>query len=97
VIPFRTVRELVVSTANLVEAEGRALKGSVVRVAAAAAGFLVSAILALGALGMLAAALYTGLVQGAELAPALAWLITGLVYLMAAGGVAWLMTRVAKG
>jgi len=97
VIPFRKVRELVVSTVNLVEAEGRALKGSVIRIGAAVAGYLVSAILALGALGMLGAALYTGLHQGAGLAVWLSWLITGAVYLVAAGGIAWVMTLVAKG
>jgi hypothetical protein len=95
-VPFHKVRELLVSTVNLLEAEGRALKSSAVRIGAAVAGFLVAAILALGALGMLAAALYTGL-HDSGLAPGWAWLITGGVYLLAAGVIAWLMTRVAKG
>ena len=54
-------------------------------------------VLALGALGMLGAALYTGLHQGAGLAVWLSWLITGVVYLVAAGGIAWAVTLVAKG
>jgi hypothetical protein len=76
---------------NLVEAEGRTLRSSALRSGVTVVGYLVAAILALGALGMLAAAMYTGLID-AGLMRGWAWLITGGVYLLAAGGIAWLMT-----
>ncbi|MEX2217939.1 MAG: hypothetical protein WD749_04195 [Phycisphaerales bacterium] len=96
-IPFQKVRELIVSTFTLVEAEARALKGAAVRIGASVVGLLGALALVIGAFWMFALAMYSGLTDGAGLEPAWAWLISGGVYLVVAGGVAWLMIRLAKG
>jgi hypothetical protein len=84
----------VVGLTNLIEAEGRSLKVSVIRVAAGLVGLLLALVLGVGGLGMMAAAMYTGLVAGG-VTVGWAWFIVGLLFLLASGGVAWLMVIIA--
>lgn len=93
-IPLKWLREFLVSLANLAEAEGRALRGSIVRVGVGISGLLVAALVLFGGLGLMVAALVVGL--DAVMATGWALLIAGIVCLLLAGGVAWAMVKLAK-
>jgi hypothetical protein len=83
-----------VATANLVEAEGRALRRGVVQVAVAVAGLLVALGIGLTGAGLLVAALYWGLVE--VMHPAWAFLIAGGICAVVAIGVAWVTAAQGK-
>lgn len=93
-IPFKWLREFIVSVANLLEAEGRALRASIIRLSVGIAGVLVAAAIVLGAAGLLVAAFVVALT--AIMATAWALLIAGVILLLVAGGVGWLMVRQAR-
>lgn len=90
-IPFRWLREFIVSLANLLEAEGRALRSGIIRTGIGIAGVCIAAVILLGGLGLLMA---SGIVAlSSIMSPALALLSAGLGCLLVAGVVAWTMVR----
>jgi hypothetical protein len=90
-IPLKWLREFIVALANLLEAEGRALRAGAIRTAVGMAGVLVAALVLAGGLGLLVAALVAGLHTVMAIGWALA--IAGAACVLAAGGAAWMMTR----
>jgi hypothetical protein len=93
-IPLKWLREFIVSLANLIEAEGRALRAGTVRIGVGIAGLLVAALILFGGLGLMVAALVVGL--DTVMATGWALVIAGLVCILLAGGLAWAMVKLAK-
>jgi hypothetical protein len=93
-IPLKWLREFIVSLANLAEAEGRALRGGILRLSVGLGGLLVAAMVLFGGLGLVLAALIVAL--DGIMATAWALLIGGIVCVLLAGGVAWAMLKLAK-
>jgi hypothetical protein len=79
---------------NLAEAEGRALRGAIVRVGAGLAGLLVAGLVLFGGLGLILAALIVAL--DTVMATGWALLIGGIVCILLAGGGTWAMLKLAK-
>ncbi len=82
------IAEFVAAFFDYLRAEGRSLRRAIAGVAGALLLLLVAAAVLLAALGFLLAALYLALV--AVVPPALAAMVTGLVALVLAGGIAWI-------
>lgn len=91
---FQNISELVVRTADLVEAEGRALRHHTLRLCMAVALVVVAAALLLGSLIALLWALHIAL--GSQIGSAWSWAIIGAVGLGLVFGLMQLATRTAE-
>jgi hypothetical protein len=89
--PFLNLRRLIVAGANLLEAEGRALRVSVVKLGLSLGGVVAGLVVLGGAAGLMVAALYFGLAP--EIGRAWSLLACGVVCALAAVGI----TRLAVG
>jgi hypothetical protein len=92
---FKGVTELVVRTADLLEAEGRALRYHSVRVGMALGLVLVAALLLLGSIVAVLGALH--IVLHHTLGPAAAWGIIGAMGLALAGVLGFIAMKIARG
>lgn len=92
---FKSVSELVVRTADLLEAEGRALRYHSVRVGMALGLVLVAALLLLGSIVAVLAALH--IVLHNQLNAAAAWAIIGAMGLAIAGVLGFIAMKIARG
>lgn len=89
-----TVTELAVRIADLVEAEGRQARHIAVRVGIALAAVVVSGVLALAALALVLAGIF-GWLRG-PLGDAGGLFVTGVITLLAAGGLVWAAMKLAR-
>lgn len=92
---MQSLTQLLVALLELVEAEGRAFRAGIGKAAVMIALLLVSALLALGGLGMLVWALFLGF---ASIPIAYGWAAfwTGIVTLIGAGVLLWLAKVAVK-
>lgn len=88
---MEALANLVIATADLVEAEGRTFRRQAVRLAIAAAMILVAALLALFGIGFLLYGLFWLLAE--QMSSPAASACFGIVALAMAGGVAWTARR----
>lgn len=88
---FGKLAELVVRTFDLAEAEGRVLRVAVIDIALRTAIMLAAAVVSIGAIGFLLAAIWIGL--SSQLGQAWASLVAGAVGLIVAGGAFWWATK----
>jgi hypothetical protein len=91
----KSLAKFIVRVADLLEAEGRALRESSVMVGLAVAITLVAALVAIGGVGLVAWGLFGALSAG--MGPIGAAFICGVVLIASAGGLAWLAIRIGKG
>jgi membrane protein implicated in regulation of membrane protease activity len=82
--------EFVVRVANLVEAEGRAARRGAAEFLLIACAYLAAALLAVTSLVALAAAVFRGLVDGLNVPPGWAYLISSILLGLLAGAAALL-------
>ncbi len=92
---FKNVTELVVRTADLLEAEGRSLRYHSVRVGMAIGLVLVASLLLLGSLLAILVALH--IVLSRSLNPAAAWAIVGVAGLGVSAWLAYVASQIGRG
>lgn len=83
-----TLSNFVVRCADLVEAEGRALKSNAAKVAVAMAAVIVGAVFALGGVALVIGSVYLAL-RDTAIGQAGAVLVCGILCLAATGGLLW--------
>jgi hypothetical protein len=88
------LRRLIVAGANLLEAEGKALRVSVVRLGLSLGGVIAGLVVLGGAAGLMIAALYFGLEP--EIGRAWSFLVCAVVCLVASIGITRLAVRMAR-
>ncbi len=91
---MKAVARFITKIADLVEAEGRALRKSSVAVALAAALALAAGIVGVGGIGLVAWGLFEALRSATGLIGAA--FICGVFLLMCAGGLIWMVIRLGK-
>ena len=80
---MKGIGELIVKLAELFEAEGRALRGSVFRLASALLLMVIVTLLAIAAIGLFGGALYLALAQATGSAAAALSILGGIVLVVA--------------
>ena len=93
---MQSLTQLVVASLELLEAEGRALRCGMAKTAGLLIGLIVAGIVALAGFGMLVWALYLGFAVGAGITPAWSAFWTGIITVVAAGVISWLVKNIAK-
>jgi len=88
---FGKLTELIVRTFDLAEAEGRVLRVAVIDIVLRTAIMLAAAVVSIGAIGFLLAAIWIALTS--QFGPAWASLVAGAVGLIVAGGAFWWATK----
>ena len=91
---MNSLAELLIALCELIEAEGRALRHSLMRTGASLALLLVSAVLGLVGLGFCLWGAY--LYLGTKLDAPLATLATGSLTLLLSAGVLWIALRLGR-
>ena len=92
---MKPIGQFITRIADLIEAEGRALRASSVSVGLAIALALAAALLAVGGLGLIAWGVFEALRSAAGLIGAA--LVSGVLLLACAGVLVWIVTRLGKG
>ncbi|HSF31118.1 MAG TPA: hypothetical protein VLK82_11705 [Candidatus Tectomicrobia bacterium] len=91
---MRGLAELIIALLELLEAEARALRSGSFRLAVSLGLLATAGILALGGIGLVLWALY--LYLAVFLGPPAATLITGIITLLASGGLVWSGRRLSR-
>lgn len=90
---METLARFVVNLAELLEAEGRAVRASVFQILTAAAIVLVAAAVGISGIGLLFLAVYLGVRPAGD---AWASTVTGSLALMVGGGLLWVARRMDR-
>lgn len=91
---MRGLAELIIALLELLEAEARALRAGSFRLGLSLALLAAAGILGLSGLGLILRAVY--LYFALVLSPATATLMTGIVTLLASGGLVWSARRLSR-